>query len=43
MIGGAFGWVASGMLGFIPLWAIVVTVALVGMVYFIFKRGGSDE
>ena len=42
LIGGCFGWVASTILGFIPVWLLPVSIAFVGLAFFVWRGGGKE-
>ena len=41
LIGGCFGWVAATLLGFLPIWVLPVSIAFVGMAFFVWRGGGG--
>jgi hypothetical protein len=42
LIGGCFGWIASTILGFIPVWLLPVSIAFVGLAFFVWRGGGKE-
>ncbi len=41
IVGGCFGWTAASLIGFIPLWALIVSIAFVGLAFFVWRGGGG--
>lgn len=41
LIGGCFGWIFACLVGFIPIWLLIVSIAFVGMAFFVWHRAGG--
>lgn len=41
LIGGCFGWIFACLVGFIPMWLLIVSIAFVGMAFFVWHHAGG--